>query len=93
MSTHSPGGWSNFDFTLTPEAKHVFEYATAGLQGVKYAPFAFATQMFAGTNYSFLCEAVLVSRNPTTNVVKMRIFQSLDSKEMPAIASIEMIAP
>ena len=93
MSTQLPGGWSSFDFTLSPEAKHVLETAVAGLLGVKYTAFAFATQVVAGTHYSFLCEAISVTRSPSTHVVKMRIFQSLDSKQAPTIVSIETIAP
>ena len=93
-----PDGWSNFDFTLTPEAKHVFESAIPGLVGVKYTPFAFATQVVAGTHYSFLCEAESVSRNPASTVVKMRIFQALDNDDTPIevkpiIESIETISP
>lgn len=93
MSTHTPGGWSHFDFTLTPEAKHVFENATAGLWGVKYTPFAFTAQTVVGTNYSFLCEAISVTRPLATNVVKMRTFQPQDLKELPIIISIETIRP
>jgi hypothetical protein len=91
-------GWSNFDFTLTPEAKHVFETTTSGPTGVKFTPLGFAVQVLAGTRYSFLCEAESVSRHPARSVVKIRIFQALDNGDMPidarpVIESIETIYP
>lgn len=59
------GGWSSFSFTITPEAKKVFEQALKGLVGVRYTPLAFATQVVAGLNYCFLCEGQVVSpENP-----------------------------
>lgn len=98
MSPRTAGNWSSFEFTLTPEAKHVFAEATSGLLGVKYTAFAFATQIVAGTGYSFLCEGVAANRSPATTVVKMRIYQPLanplsEVEERPMIESIEAIAP
>jgi hypothetical protein len=55
-----PGGWGDFSFTITPEAKNVFDQALKGLTGVKYTPLAFATQVVAGLNYCFLCEGQVV---------------------------------
>ena len=65
MSTQIPGGWSDFSFTLTPEATAVFKAALTGLVGVVYTPLAFATQVVAGLNYCFLCEGkVVIPSNP-----------------------------
>lgn len=90
--------WSSFDFTLSPEAKHVFEEATVGLLGVKYTPFAFATQVVAGIGYAFLCEGVAPTRSPNSSVVKIRIYQPLANpatavEDRPMIESIEAIVP
>lgn len=83
---------------LAPSPKHVFESATPGLAGVRYSPFAFATQAAAGTYYSFLCEAQSASRDPISSLVKMRVFQPPVSHDIPIdarpiIDSIETIAP
>jgi hypothetical protein len=55
------GAWSSFSFTITPEAKKVFDQAFKGFVGVKYTPLAFATQVVAGLNYCFLCQGQVVS--------------------------------
>lgn len=49
------GGWTDFNYEVTAEAKAVLTEALGGLVGVKYVPSAFATQVVAGTNYCFLC--------------------------------------
>ena len=69
------GGWSNFDFTLTPQAKDVFETAMSPLFGAKYTPLAFASQVVAGTNYCFLCEVQYATPFPDENTVKVYIHQ------------------
>jgi len=62
---HVLGGWSSFNFNITPEAKNVFDQALKGLVGVKYTPLAFATQVVAGLNYCFLTEGqVVIPENP-----------------------------
>ncbi|GMV30118.1 MAG: hypothetical protein AMXMBFR59_22430 [Rhodanobacteraceae bacterium] len=91
MATQIPGGWSNFDFTLSPEAKNVFDTAFDGLLGVKYTPFAFATQIVNGTNYSFLCEAQYMTRYPVENAVAAEVYQPLEGK--PHIVAIRPISP
>ena len=49
------GGWTDFNYDLSAEAKAVLIEGLGGLVGVKYVPSAFATQVVAGTNYCFLC--------------------------------------
>ncbi|NJL28088.1 MAG: hypothetical protein HC897_09410 [Thermoanaerobaculia bacterium] len=54
------GGWSLWNFTLSPEAKKVFEHTVGLLRGVNYTPLAFATQVVDGLNYCFLCKGQVV---------------------------------
>lgn len=69
------GAWSNFDFTLTPQAKDAFETAMQLLFGAKYTPLAFASQVVAGTNYCFLCDVQYATPFPDENAVKVYIYQ------------------
>ena len=54
------GAWGGFSFTITPEAKSVFDQALEGLVGVQYTPIAFAIQVVSGLNYCFLSEGKVV---------------------------------
>lgn len=74
------GGWSNFDFTLTPQAKDAFETAMQPLFGARYTPLAFASQVVAGTNYCFLCDVQYATPFPDENAVKVYIYQQSDGK-------------
>lgn len=80
MSNRIPvGEWSKFDFTLTPQAKDVFETAMPPLFGAKYTPLAFASQVVAGTNYCFLCEVEYATPFPDENAVKIYVYQPSDA--------------
>ncbi len=54
--THVLGGWSAYH-KLTPEDRLVFDEAMKGFVGVKYTPISVSTQVVAGMNYRFKCEA------------------------------------
>jgi len=86
------GGWSNFNFTLTPAAEHVFHEVTGRLLGVKYTPLAFATQVVAGTHYSFLAESQVVVPNAPEGVVVIHVFQPLGGGT-PYITKITEVPP
>jgi hypothetical protein len=73
-----PGGWTAWNFTLSAEAKEVFDVALKGLLGMQYTPLAFATQVVAGTNYCFLCKAKVVYPNAPDRVVELYILKPLD---------------
>lgn len=79
MSTSEviPGGWTDFNFTISPDAHKVFETALHGFVGVRYKPLAVATQVVAGTNYCFLCEANVVYPGATPYAAKVYIYQPL----------------
>jgi hypothetical protein len=83
------GGWLPWK-PVTPEAKKVFVDVTKGLLGVSYTPLEFSTQVVAGMNYRFICEAHVVKPDTKPYLVMMEIYQPLGSK--PAmITSIERI--
>ena len=91
MSDLIPGGWTPFDFTLTPNAKDVFETVAQGLTGARYTALAFATQVVDGTHYAFLCEVDHASGDNTENAVVVRIHQPL--KGRPQLLSITPVRP
>lgn len=91
MSERIPGGWTSFDFTLTPTAKDVFESVAQGLTGARYTPLAFASQIVAGTNFAFLCEVEYATGQSDENAVVVRIHQPL--KGRPHLLSIVPVRP
>ncbi|WP_418263801.1 hypothetical protein [Flavobacterium faecale] len=50
------GGWSAFH-ALTPQDQEIFNQALKGFVGVSYTPTAVSTQIVAGTNYRYKCNA------------------------------------
>ena len=54
------GGWTpSADPTVTEELRELFEKGTETLTGASYIPVAYlGSQVVAGTNYAFLCQAV-----------------------------------
>lgn len=75
MSDTILGGWTNFSFSLTEDAKNVLKEALGGLVGVGYTPLACATQVVAGINYCFLCKRAVVYPNAPESVVKVYIYK------------------
>lgn len=91
-SSHSQalyGGWSAWG-PLTPEGLEVFEQATQGLLGVKYTPLEMSTQVVAGMNYRFICEAKVVAPKAEPYKTMIEIFRPL--KGEPIITNIHTIA-
>jgi hypothetical protein len=52
----NPGGWTAYSTQISDDAKKAFE--AVNLLGVVYTPLAVATQVVAGMNYSFFCNAL-----------------------------------
>ncbi|UQD56216.1 hypothetical protein [Flavobacterium sp. K5-23] len=50
------GGWSTYQ-PLSPRDRQVFEEALNGFLGVDYTPTSVSTQVVAGMNYRFKCNA------------------------------------
>lgn len=84
------GAWTNFAHPVTAEAQHVFEKAR--ITGVEYVPFAFATQVVAGTNYSFLCTSQVVAPHGKQGAAKVYIFAPLPGQGEPHVTKIEPIS-
>ncbi|NER04187.1 MAG: hypothetical protein F6K17_17000 [Okeania sp. SIO3C4] len=84
-----PGGWSTYSSDITPEASEVFQTAVDGLYGVSYEPVAFATQIVAGINYSFFCNAEVVYPNAPNKAAIVDIYEA--PGEIPIITEIKMI--
>ncbi|XPV69836.1 MAG: hypothetical protein ACNI25_04505 [Halarcobacter sp.] len=73
-----PGGWSKYH-ELTAEDRAVFDEALEGFSGVHYSPFLVSTQIVAGENYKYKCEA---SKPPAEVMWEaiLEIFKPLDGK-------------
>lgn len=69
-----PGGWSAFQ-CVNKEATQVFEKALQGFVGVSYTPVAFATQVVAGTNFRFFCNARIVYPESINEAAIISIYQ------------------
>ena len=81
-----PGGWTPYRSDISPEAKTKFDTALNGLSGVTYIPVAVATQVVAGINYSFFCNAKVVYPNAPNEAAMILIYAPLDKP--PYIISI-----
>ena len=93
MPTGIPGGYSDWSFRLTPDAIKVFNEATKKLMGVQYEPIAFASQVVAGTNYTFLAKSHPVIPNPPMGVCKIHIFAPLPNQGVIELGAIDPIDP
>ncbi len=87
----SVGAWGGLSFTITPEAKSVFDQALNGLVGVQYTPLAFAIQVVSGLNYCFLCEGKVVYPGATGFAALIYIYAPLEGT--PHITGISRIKP
>ena len=85
----SCGGWTSFSSEITKEASEVFEAAFKGFVGISYSPVAFATQVVAGNNYSFFCNAKAAYPNAPNQAAIVDIYQPLDGSAH--ITGIRMI--
>lgn len=81
------GGWT-FHHEPDESAMEVFSEALRGFTGVKYTPVTVATQVVAGTNYCFLCDAVTVTKEPEKFRAYVYIFRPLPSQGEPYITDI-----
>lgn len=93
MSIDQPGGYSEWSFDLTPDVSDLFQEALKGQVGVSYEPFAFATQVVAGTNYSFLARMRPVVPDPPLGVARLHVFVPLPGQGAPQVVDIDEIQP
>ncbi len=92
MSHRLYGAWGGLSFTITPEARTVFDQALDGLVGVQYTPLAFAIQVVAGLNYCFLCEGKVVVPDQPEIAALIYIYAPFDGSK-PHITGITRINP
>lgn len=85
------GGWSTFSCDISKETADVFAKALSELRGVSYTPVAVATQVVAGTNYSFFCNAKVVAPNAFNQAALVNIYQPLNGS--PHITEIRRLEP
>jgi hypothetical protein len=90
MSNINVGSFSPFSTKISTEDKEVFINAFEKFVGVNYEPIAVATQIVAGTNYAFFCNATPVYPGATSNPAIVNIFKSLEGHA--SITHIEKIA-
>lgn len=84
-------GWSSFSCDISPEARQVFEAACSELVGMSYKPVAVATQIVAGKDYSFFCNAKIVAPNTPNQAALINIYQPLNGE--PYITEIRKLEP
>jgi len=78
MSNTTVGGYTPFTSDISPEDKAVFVDAFEKFVGVKYEPVAVATQIVAGTNYAFFCNATPAYPGATPSPAMVTVFRSLE---------------
>ena len=73
------GGWTAAeDPALTPELQAVFEKGMEGLLGMNYVPVLYlGSQVVAGTNHAFLCQAKAVAPNAPLTWKVVYLYQDL----------------
>lgn len=82
------GGWSKFR-AVTEDDLAVFQEAMDGFTGSCFEPLIVSTQVVAGTNYRFICNAKMVTNPPKQYTADVRIYKPL--KEKAVITHIEEI--
>lgn len=84
------GNWSTYSTNISDEAMNVFKKAIDGLVGVRYTPFAVATQLVAGKNYRFTCNTQGLYVEAPNKLALVQIFQPL-LKGDPHVTSIKIV--
>lgn len=85
-----PGGWTTFDFTLTPQAQEIFKKAV-NLVGVSYTPLAFATQVVEGINWCFLAKGAVAVFGAPQLAALLYVYEPLNGA--PYLTEIKQIKP
>lgn len=72
------GGWTPFETKISSEEMTLFNDVTENIMGVRYVPLAVSTQVVAGTNYSFFCNATIANATSDTYAAMVEVYQQLD---------------
>lgn len=71
------GGWSALR-ELNDDDRKVFDKAFTSFVGVDYKPLLVESQVVAGMNYRFICNAVPVTATPETYAAVVTIWSKVD---------------
>ncbi|MGN0778149.1 MAG: hypothetical protein ACI4MJ_03295 [Aristaeellaceae bacterium] len=89
------GGWSVAeDYAVTEDRQALFDKALTDLVGAAYTPVAYlGSQVVAGVNHCFLCEATIVYPGTVPSLALVYIYEDLDGHaEVTHIAELDMAA-
>lgn len=73
------GGFTKFRVVNDDDLK-VFHEALEGFTGSSFEPLIVSTQVVAGTNYKFICNAQMVTNPPIDYTAEIMIFKPLEGK-------------
>jgi len=83
------GGWTEYTCQIDDQAHKAFEEAIASLLGAQYSPVAVASQVVAGMNYRFFCNAQVVVPGAVHGAAMVSIFAPLDGRPfVTGVASV-----
>ena len=88
MAEVMTGAWTAYSTEISAEQKALLAKAV-GI-GVSYDPIAVATQVVAGVNYRFLCNAKVVSPNAPTECKLVQFYVPIGSED-PTQLSIQNV--
>ncbi len=85
------GAYTDYRCAISKEELGIFEEALDGLLGVEYKPVAVATQVVAGENLSFFCNAKGVYPGSMWVPAMVDIYNPLPGQGKPVITNIHII--
>ncbi|WP_036877759.1 hypothetical protein [Xylanibacter oryzae] len=88
--TNVPGGWSQFR-SPTKDEETLFKEVMGVILGVRYNPIVVASQVVNGTNYCFICRAIVVTNPPFEYNVMVYIYKPLEAGGKPYCTDIKRI--
>lgn len=92
MDSNLVGGYSKYR-AVTAEDLEIFIEAIKDYKGVTFQPMLVATQIVAGINYRFVCNAEAVVLNPISYLAQVTIFKPLPSAKFtdPVVTNIKKL--
>ena len=78
--TQMPGGFTPFSCKISDEDAAMFKEALSPILGVDYQPVAMASQVVAGMNFAFFCNATVVVPGAPSYPAMVNIFRNLDGQ-------------
>lgn len=78
MSNQILGAYGPFSSKIDDQATKAFSEAVEHFVGVQYSPVAVATQVVAGLNYAFFCNAQIPGLGNSIYPAMVNVYQPLD---------------